>query len=1041
MEGKTKITDFGEKIGGARKDNYVSGINVNDIEDLNHKELLKYCVKKNVWKKPDYEAIVKRGVEKEVAYFYKLAYDSFPTKIKSTGNYEKDKEIAKNYINLGKSLSLVNVDSYIGLDKLQSTLIEYGFISRGTFSFRQTEKSYGIDLTRFFNKLNKVNSNWERKKIRERIEEINFPYKQEVWQKGVFIKESKERSSDGEKLIYNVCKREGSYAYVKQVCNSKEEAERYINVTLKKEYEEKKAKKVDIEVRPQLKHIVRKGIDIRGNSNVTTDKFQETFKFRGGEFGNWNNQDDRQQNLNLAYDSLFDLAKVLNVSESAISLDGTLAIAFGSRGKGKAVAHYEPSSVVINLTKMRGAGSLAHEWGHAFDDYLGKKVGVKNIDSYLSKNYKSNMKTKFDLEVSYFEELMESIKYKYLTEEEIRKSFKEKTANTKDKYFKVLGREFKRNNINLNEVKENYKEYFSLEHTANDYEKNLEILLRNISIDYSQRLDGIDRKFLSYYINDIRQSEKREETAKDKVGILKGETDYYKNAKELDTYRSKAYFSTDVELFARAFETYVETKLKDSGYRSDYLVYGTTIGNIAYPNKEDLNVIVDKFDSLFNELSILEKGEYENSYNISDVSYLNKDFKEKSNDLQKEESSYNDNVKKEKYYITSKDFNEENIKEELKVESLIQYSNCKNICGIVEAFGEFETMELSNEEIEKFNLISDSDIYDKFENKLKEQDLLEEKSKKDISELLEKADSFKFAKFRGDITTMFIAIPNLDINSSSDYKVVYAIDDGKEIKCLSHSKLSKDEFINRLVEYGYESKDCIEKLNINDLKINEVNEEKVDTKNLMEIQELQKHGSIAIISINNDKLELTKNLNQKYTIMPGDKYSKLIVLKEEKEKALESLGVREKEVGNIRYTDIKKQPGLNKYILVSKSELDKIIKTNMKYAAFKKDDNKYNVVVKEKDFNKVLGIIERKHELTLGNISFSELKKNNDILYRNYSKTFGEKVIEKLKDKEIKHSAINKDNKILMAIRKEDNSKVQLIVNEMKREFNIHRER
>ena len=49
-----------------------------------------------------------------------------------------------------------------------------------------------------------------------------------------------------------------------------------------------------------------------------------------------------------------------------------LAIAFGARGRGNALAHYEKDLEVINLTKLRGAGSLAHEWGHALDHMIGQ---------------------------------------------------------------------------------------------------------------------------------------------------------------------------------------------------------------------------------------------------------------------------------------------------------------------------------------------------------------------------------------------------------------------------------------------------------------------------------------------------------------------------------------------------------------------------------------------------------------------------------------------------------------------------------------------
>ncbi|MBR2748247.1 MAG: hypothetical protein IKD95_07880, partial [Bacteroidales bacterium] len=40
---------------------------------------------------------------------------------------------------------------------------------------------------------------------------------------------------------------------------------------------------------------------------------------------------------------------------------------------GGALAHYEPMKEVINLTRMKGAGSLAHEWFHALDNQLAKQ--------------------------------------------------------------------------------------------------------------------------------------------------------------------------------------------------------------------------------------------------------------------------------------------------------------------------------------------------------------------------------------------------------------------------------------------------------------------------------------------------------------------------------------------------------------------------------------------------------------------------------------------------------------------------------------------
>jgi len=125
----------------------------------------------------------------------------------------------------------------------------------------------------------------------------------------------------------------------------------------------------------------RVGKDYRRGSNVTQDLFNETFGFRGVQFGNYVENDRRQQDLNNAYDGLLDLADVLGIPPKAISLNGELGLAFGARGSGgkdAASAHYESQKVVINLTKSNGAGSLAHEWWHALDNYFAKMGGLES---------------------------------------------------------------------------------------------------------------------------------------------------------------------------------------------------------------------------------------------------------------------------------------------------------------------------------------------------------------------------------------------------------------------------------------------------------------------------------------------------------------------------------------------------------------------------------------------------------------------------------------------------------------------------------------
>jgi len=122
----------------------------------------------------------------------------------------------------------------------------------------------------------------------------------------------------------------------------------------------------------------RVGIDHRAGADVTPAQFSEAFGFRGVQFGNYVEDGRRQRDLNDAYDGLLDLAGVLGIEPRALSLNGTLGLAFGARGRGgkrAAAAHFERGTVVINLTKANGAGSLAHEWFHGLDNYFARMRG------------------------------------------------------------------------------------------------------------------------------------------------------------------------------------------------------------------------------------------------------------------------------------------------------------------------------------------------------------------------------------------------------------------------------------------------------------------------------------------------------------------------------------------------------------------------------------------------------------------------------------------------------------------------------------------
>lgn len=339
-----------------------------------------------------------------------------------------------------------------------------------------------------------------------------------------------------------------------------------------------------------------------------------SFGFRGGEFGNWQNR--RQECLDCTVDAFSDLAYVLDLPFSAMSLcftgktEDRIALAWGSRGSGRASAHYEPDNVVINLTKYRGAGSLAHEWGHALDHACGKLYS-KNFCKDACNEYMSMIATAVpvredalltELERIY-DKLIETIKYKVRVY-----TFDEKTAyiqEQKDKavavlksYFDYILSNLERRNYTqdeLDDVKAFAQDTYAGKHTLDDVMKffNKQGFYRITSNAY--------RKTIQKNLGILNMTEA------DVPDTHTENTRFYSGAVILDnsTTTKRHYYAKLCELFARAFEAYVEDKLGDM--ISQYLVYGTksdayckNYGVDLYPLDEERAAINAVFDELLN---------------------------------------------------------------------------------------------------------------------------------------------------------------------------------------------------------------------------------------------------------------------------------------------------------------------------------------------------------------------------------------------------------------------------------------------------------
>lgn len=98
------------------------------------------------------------------------------------------------------------------------------------------------------------------------------------------------------------------------------------------------------------------------------------FGFRSIGIGHWVNESEKAQAAEQFHGALTDLMIILSGTETLISLRGHLSFHYGIGGQPGVAAHYEPARRTLALAKNAGPGSLAHEWFHALDHYLGARA-------------------------------------------------------------------------------------------------------------------------------------------------------------------------------------------------------------------------------------------------------------------------------------------------------------------------------------------------------------------------------------------------------------------------------------------------------------------------------------------------------------------------------------------------------------------------------------------------------------------------------------------------------------------------------------------
>ncbi|MBD8671636.1 LPD1 domain-containing protein [Pseudomonas lurida] len=340
---------------------------------------------------------------------------------------------------------------------------------------------------------------------------------------------------------------------------------------------------------------------------ASTADLERLCNFRAVQSGNWVLEDfaSAKWHVEQSAGAMMDMADMLGIDESVLGFGGRLSVAFGARGvggKGAARAHYEPIERAINITKMNGGGSFGHEVYHALDNILPSLLrGAEGAK---------------DEWASHTPELM--------PEGAIR------TAFAKLKLALTSGTERLTETIKL---APNSRE------TA-IYNLDGARVLRGVALAVKQagNLDdavlAVDKAFQGQTLpRSLKQKKQWRQIAAAYYSpegateaVAKSGTtvsNFYLEAQKLDDGKTGKYWSEFHEMAARAFQSYLEDKLAESGRQNDYLScladnkyhYLPELGTPfkPYPEGEERAHINKAFDQVFKTLR--EEKAFENAMN------------------------------------------------------------------------------------------------------------------------------------------------------------------------------------------------------------------------------------------------------------------------------------------------------------------------------------------------------------------------------------------------------------------------------------------
>ena len=319
---------------------------------------------------------------------------------------------------------------------------------------------------------------------------------------------------------------------------------------------EVKTKEKSINTKTALTYIKRTGgYKI---TSVTPKEIVDKFGFSAVNYGNALDDVWSKEHTKHFLGAISDLGEMMNLDIKQMNDLGKLGIAFAAKGRKGHSATYFPQTKDINLTKSNGDGSVAHEWGHYFDNVicdLEKRVSTASFAS-------EGLSPDYEIKLLFKEFMTFVIKGDPLYTPKVPMKFYAKKATEIPTYSKKEGWSYVKKTVEIKPtIEETIADVQDLAVVGRDF-YNLQLRVFGYIIDAF----GLE----SYEVP---------MTLKTSYFYHKSAYNYfvYSATNELGrpdivvSQRTK-YWTSDVELWARAWETIVLKKLMDKNRESNYLV-------------------------------------------------------------------------------------------------------------------------------------------------------------------------------------------------------------------------------------------------------------------------------------------------------------------------------------------------------------------------------------------------------------------------------------------------------------------------------------